>query len=122
MKLNLAILLVLMSFGTLAASDLHCKSKDGKVVSVMKDLESFYLECADQMYVDGAVCFTGSRTQTIYLIEELNEYDFYGGEAYFTDVHYQGKSKISYELYDGPNEMVMYHMSMSRCEREFFKN
>ena len=81
----------------------------------MSDEEKFYENCSAKMYVKDAVCFTGSRKKTIALLEELNEWDIYGGEAYFVGIHYKGKSEVVYKIWDGPNDNLMYDMTIKRC-------
>jgi hypothetical protein len=115
MKLAIIILSIVTCLSTFAASELYCKASNDTLVP-MSDEENFYDYCSDKMYVQGAVCFTGSRKGTIALLKELNDWDIYGGEASFIAIHYKGKSEIAYKLLDGPSEQIVFETAIKRCK------
>lgn len=122
MKTLVLISLFLSSTLCLAAGQLHCITyHDGTIASTGNDMERFAIFCHDQMSL-GGVCFTGARIEVIELIYGLNDYDLYGGETYFTDVHYSGRTGISYELWDGPSNILLSEQNISRCSRSFFED
>jgi hypothetical protein len=120
MKLLSTFLLVLLTSQVLATAKLHCTTyHDGTVVSTGVDSESFYNYCADQLGI-GGICFTGSRKGVIELLEEINEWDMYGGEAEIVDIHYAGRTQVAYDILDGPSDTIIQRHKISRCTRSFF--
>jgi len=74
-------------------------------------MEGCYMEVAS-----GDICFTGSRGEIIQLLESFDENDIWGGEEFLINVHYVGKISISYEVWDGPNDVRMGKNRIYRCE------
>ena len=65
---------------------------------------------------NGDVCFKGARKDAIQVLDYLDSVDFMGDELSIQDVHYVGKDRISYEIYDGPNEWVADELIIFACK------
>ena len=104
-----------------AEGRLHCKNEEGTVFS-SKNSENYDFAgtCDDAVY-DGSICFTGDRGEAMNVLAGLNDIDIFGGEAFIRNIHFKGKSEISYTIWDGPNEMEATKNYVGRCDGDFFK-
>ena len=114
MRLTVLIFTIMISLVAFADAELYCKANNGSLIP-MSDQSDFYDYCTEKMYVKGAVCFTGSREGILALLHDLNEWDMYGGEAYFVAINYKGKEEVFYKVWDGPSDVLLSNMTVKRC-------
>ncbi|MGE4130077.1 MAG: hypothetical protein AB7F86_00480 [Bdellovibrionales bacterium] len=115
---------VLVSFGVSAwaAGELHCRSEIAKkVVSTSAKDHNEFLEYCDTAIFHGEICYTGPRADAIGKLDWIASTDIFGGEYAIQNIHYVGRSEISYQIWDGPNEVEATKARIGRCESGFFK-
>ena len=77
--------------------------------------DEFFDNCQEALF-GGDVCFTGKRSEVIELLQELDNWDILGDEYRLKNVWYHGKRNLQYDVYDGPNEYIMYEHVISQCK------
>jgi len=107
----LASLLVIFSFSSQAA--VFCVNDQKEFVDVLKA----ELDCQGPLLWGDGVCFTGSRSQAIRVLNsaELNQiFDGTDGE-YIGNAHFNGRNAISYTSFDDANELTS-KIVINRCK------
>lgn len=66
---------------------------------------------------NGDVCFKGKRTEAAKVLNHLSQNDFLGDEYRVQNIRYIGTDKMSYEVFDGPNEVVSKKAVISNCQK-----
>jgi hypothetical protein len=114
-----ALAIALLVFGGMASSaqaapraNIFCKVQ-GKVVSALSERGRY--DCAASL-VFGLACYRGPRAEVIRL---LNSPHFNWDEEWIENARFMGRSEISYEFVDGPNELRE-KLSMGYCPSSFF--
>ncbi len=117
---SLILVLSLLSAGAFANASLECSEKNETYSVGLSDdawgdkFETFYDNCQTAVF-EGSVCFRGKRSDVIDLIANLGLEDFLGDEYAIEDIHYSGRKGISYEVYDGPNELTATENTIFPC-------
>lgn len=65
---------------------------------------------------NGNICFKGLRREVIDVLSFLDEIDFLGDEYRIQNIFYVGPDKISYKIYDGPNDTIANELVIKRCQ------
>lgn len=122
MKLLLC-LFTIFSMNAFSASIIF-ETEDGGKITVKylegsNEIDESELELAweydgQHLLYAGNVCFNGKRSEVIKLLKEISS-DFFGGEYWIDNAWYIGRDRISYQIYDGPNEMVATKNVISYC-------
>ena len=112
MKIVLMIMLFILPTVAFAhESTLECvNSQNQKYITNTEEGTDSYYDFMEGCYMEvasGDICFTGARSEIIQLLESFDENDIWGGEEFLIKVHYVGKTSISYEVWDGPNDVSM---------------
>ena len=92
------------------AAGIYCHS-NGKLIDTLSTEGHF--DCLDA-FRDGSVCFLGNRSEAVKLFKDLQDTNYNWDEEWIEDIHLKGKSEISYEYVDGPNE-IRQEFSMKVC-------
>lgn len=108
---TLLVLSFLMSVS--AHASVYCINEENKKLDVLKS----ELECQGPLLMGEGVCFTGSRSKAIEILnsEELREiFDGTDGE-FIGATHFNGRDAISYTSFDQANE-VSSKVVINRCK------
>lgn len=68
----------------------------------------------DALYF-GNFCYNGKVAEVASILESLSAMDFLGDEYRIQNIDTTKPGKISYEVYDGPNETVAVEVTVTRC-------
>ncbi len=63
----------------------------------------------------GNVCYKGTRTDAVKVLNYLSSEDFLGDEFTLRNIRFVGTNKISYQVYDGPNQSVVQNTLITQC-------
>jgi len=118
--ISITMLFILSMIAFASDSTLECVNSQGRkyVTNAEEGTDSYY-DFMEECYMEvasGDICFTGSRGEIIGLLESFDDNDIWGGEEFLINVHYVGKTGISYEVWDGPNDLSMGKNRIYRCE------
>jgi hypothetical protein len=65
---------------------------------------------------EGNLCYKGYRQSAIAILNYMADHDFMGDEMIIQDVQAASGGKISYVIYDGPNDEVANEVTVGLCQ------
>lgn len=70
---------------------------------------------------NGDLCFKGRRKEAIEVLYSLEwDFDFMGDEEELKAIMYVGKDRLSYRIYDAPNEYISEPIMIYSCSKVGF--
>lgn len=123
MKLFIAALLTLSPLNALAYGSIVFPLSDKSSVEIEwlgseaddSEVELAWENGGQTLLYNGDICFKGLRKEAIQVLEYLELKEFMGDEFSIQNIHYVGRDKISYEIFDGPNGEISNELTISAC-------
>lgn len=124
MKFLMMTLLTLFSANAMAYGSIVISTNDNSSVEIAwlgseadeSEVELAWEKGGQDSVFNGNICFKGVRKEAIQVLEYLDSNDFMGDEYRIQNIHYVGPDKISYEIYDGPNDVTLNKLVISACK------